>query len=71
MFFNMTSNDNFNQPSSTIEIQIQSGIDPWRTYSTMESNSGYISANLQEVAAMNPDCRVRAIDSNGRLIDML
>jgi hypothetical protein len=62
--------DNF-QGNGFVEIQIQKGVDHWRTYTTTNDDPSYISMLMMEVSQMNPEYRVRAIDSSGRLLDML
>jgi hypothetical protein len=54
-----------------VEIQIQKGVEHWRTYTTTNDDPGYISMVMMEVSQMNPEYRVRAIDNSGRLLDML
>jgi hypothetical protein len=54
-----------------VEIQIQKGVDQWRTYTTTNDDPGYISMIMMEVSQVNPEYRVRAVDNSGRLLDML
>lgn len=53
-------------------IQIQADFSGnWRTVSHVMNNSQYIAHAMKSVAKMHPTKRVRAVDSNGRLVDML
>ena len=53
-------------------IQIQADFSGnWRTVSHVMNNSQYIDHAMKSVAKMHPTKRVRAVDSNGRLVDML
>jgi hypothetical protein len=52
-----------------IQAQDQSGV--WRTYQSVQNNSQRILVAMQEVKSMLPMFRVRAVDSSGRLVDML
>jgi hypothetical protein len=52
-----------------IQAQDQSGV--WRTYQSVQNNSQRILVAMQEVKSMLPMFRVRAVESSGRLVDML
>jgi hypothetical protein len=53
-----------------VQIQIQdSGM--WRTVHITENQSQQVLINMRSIQARYPDKRVRAIDSDGRLIDLL
>lgn len=55
-----------------IEIQAQDETGNWRTYnSLMINNSQLILLAMKQLKEQFPDKRVRAIDQNGRLIDIL
>jgi hypothetical protein len=43
----------------------------WRTVHITQNLSQQVLLNMQSIQARYPDKRVRAIDSNGRLIDLL
>jgi hypothetical protein len=53
-------------------IQIQADFSGnWRTVSHVMNNSQYITHAMKSVSKMHPTKRIRAVDSNGRLVDML
>jgi hypothetical protein len=55
----------------TVQIQIQDGFN-WRTVQTiMDGNASVVNFSMQSVSRMHPNYRVRAIDANGRIVDML
>lgn len=53
-----------------IEIQIQDGGN-WRTIHITFNNSQMILNEMNNMKLRFPDKRVRAIDSNGRVVDMM
>jgi hypothetical protein len=54
-----------------IQIQADYGNGSWRTLNTVMNNAQYIAHAMKNVSKMHPAKRVRAVDSNGRLVDML
>lgn len=54
-----------------INIQLQDNTGNWRTYHTTMNNSQMILTEMRSLAARFPDCRVRAVDENGRVVDIL
>ena len=55
-----------------IDIQIQDETGNWRTYnSIMQNNSALIIMSMKQLKDQFPDRRVRAIDQNGRVVDIL
>jgi len=54
-----------------IQIQADYGNGSWRTLSTVMNNSQFIAHAMKNIAKMHPTKRIRAVDSNGRLVDML
>lgn len=55
-----------------IEIQIQDETGNWRTYNTIMLNSPpLIISSMKQLKDQFPDKRVRAIDQDGRVIDIL
>lgn len=53
-----------------IQIQVQiSGL--WRTYNLVQNNSQRIIMAMDELKRQFPEHRVRAVDSNGTLVDLL
>lgn len=57
--------------NSFIQIQADYGNGSWRTLSTVMNNAQYIAHAMKSVSRMHPTKRIRAVDSNGRLVDML
>ena len=56
--------------NDNVEIQIQdTGM--WRTVHVTQNESQQILTNMKSIAVRYPDKRVRAIDSDGRLIDLV
>ena len=54
-----------------VNIQLQDNSGMWRTYGNTVNNSQFILNEMQSLKNRYPNNRVRAIDSNGRMIDML
>ena len=60
----MFKNDN-------VEIQAQDGTGNWRTYSYALNNPQRIINEMRQLSNNYPNARVRAVDSNGRIVDIL
>ena len=54
-----------------IQIQADYGTGNWRTLSTVMNNDQYIAHAMKSIAKVHPTKRIRAVDSSGRLVDML
>jgi len=54
-----------------VEIQAQDTTGNWRTYHVTFNNSQRILSEMKSLKERHPDYRVRAIDQNGRVIDIL
>lgn len=55
-----------------VEIQVQDSTGNWRTYSVqMQNNSLMIQMAMKALKDQFPDQRVRAVDQDGRLIDVM
>ena len=56
-----------------VEIQAQDTTGNWRTYHTTSgvSNSQRILSEMQSLQDRYPTYRVRAVDQNGRVVDIL
>ena len=52
-----------------IQAQDKSGM--WRTYQTTQNQSQLILIRMQEIKNRYPDFRVRAVDKDGRVVDIL
>lgn len=58
--------------SEYVQIQVDmSGHGNWQTVSSTIQDAQYVAHQMKSVANMNPEKRVRAVDSSGRLIDLL
>jgi hypothetical protein len=57
--------------SEYIELQIQDITGNWRTYHATQNVPAMIVSGMQQLAVQHPDHRVRAINSNGRVVDIL
>jgi hypothetical protein len=54
-----------------VDIQLQDTTGNWRTFATTFNNSQMILIRMKELKDRYPDKRVRAIDKQGRLVDMM
>lgn len=54
-----------------VQIQAQDISGNWRTYQNVLNQPQRIFAAMKEVQRMFPNFRIRAIDTNGRVIDIL
>jgi hypothetical protein len=54
-----------------VQIQLQDTTGNWRTYHVTLNNSQYIISGMRSLASQFPNQRVRAVDMNGRLLDIL
>jgi hypothetical protein len=53
------------------DIQVQDTSKMWRTVERVTNDLQRIGYELQAIQRRYPDRRVRAVDNNGRLIDLL
>lgn len=54
-----------------VQIQLQDETGNWRTYQVTLNHSQYIISGMRSLQSQFPNSRIRTIDMNGRLIDML
>jgi hypothetical protein len=54
-----------------IQIQLQDLSGNWRTFSITLNNSQMILQEMHSLADRYPGQRVRAVDNNGRVVDIL
>ena len=54
-----------------VDIQLQDMTGNWRTIATTLNNSQMILIRMKELKDRYPDKRVRAVDKQGRLVDMM
>jgi len=54
-----------------IEIQVQDTTGNWRTYTITQNISALILEAMRSLKWQFPDQRVRAVDHNGRLVDLM
>lgn len=52
-----------------IQMQLHGGM--WRTYSTTVSDPQMYTHIMRQLAKTYPDKRIRAVDNNNRLLDMM
>jgi len=57
--------------SDNIQVQVQDDTGNWRTYQITTNNSQMIRSAMRQLKEQFPDNRVRAVDMDGRLVDML
>ncbi len=56
---------------SYVEVQLQDENGNWRTMAVTINDSQQIKARMDEVKRQFPGVRVRAVDRDGRLLDIL
>jgi hypothetical protein len=54
-----------------IEIQVQDTTGNWRTYSITQNISALITEAMRSLKWQFLDQRIRAVDRNGRLVDLM
>lgn len=54
-----------------IDIQLQDSTGNWRTYGNTINNSQRILSEMRSLQSRFPTFRVRAVDQNGRVVDIL
>jgi hypothetical protein len=54
-----------------VQIQAQDTTGNWRTYLIVANQSQRILSEMKSLQSRYPDYRIRAIDSDGRIIDIL
>ena len=54
-----------------IEIQAQDTSGMWRTYHVTMNDPQRIVAEMRSIQSRYPNYRVRAVDQNGRVVDIL
>lgn len=54
-----------------INIQLQQGTGNWVTYQTTTNNSFFIIQAMKQLSSRYPNSRVRAVDQDGRVVDIL
>ncbi len=54
-----------------IEVQLQDQTGNWRTYSVTQNISALIIEAMRSLKWQFPEQRVRAVDGNGRLMDLI
>lgn len=54
-----------------VDIQLQDQSGNWRTYHVTMNQPQLIISSMRELKARYPNYRVRAVDQNGRLVDLL
>jgi hypothetical protein len=65
------SNINNSTAFNNIELQTQDITGNWRTMHVTQNNSQMIISGMRQIASQFPDQRVRAVDSDGRIVDIL
>lgn len=54
-----------------IQIQMQDDFGLWLTYTRVSNNQSHVAIEMKNMARMHPKRRIRAVDSAGRVIDIL
>jgi formamidopyrimidine-DNA glycosylase len=54
-----------------VQIQLQDIMGNWRTYNITLNNSQMILSEMTQLANQFPGQRVRAVDMNGKIVDIL
>lgn len=60
-----------NKTMERIDIQLQDSSGVWRTYVNTLNNSQRILSEMRSLQSRFPNYRVRAVDQNGRVVDIL
>jgi hypothetical protein len=69
---NMTPAINYaNVINENVEIQLQDNLGNWRTCHVTTSESQRIVSGMKQLAEQYPNNRIRAVDSNKRIVDIL
>lgn len=55
----------------SVQIQLQDITGNWRTYSITINHSQMILSEMQQLSDRYPGQRVRAVDMNGKIVDIL
>lgn len=53
-----------------VEVQMQDPSGNWRTYSSSQNIPAIYRDNMRQLQWQFPDARIRAVDSNGRVVDI-
>lgn len=56
---------------STVQIQVQDQSGNWRTYAITGNHSLQILEGMRQLQWQFPNARIRAVDMNGRLVDIM
>lgn len=56
---------------NSIDIQLQDLSGNWRTFGQTVNNSQQILQEMKNLQSRYPNQRVRAVDQNGRIVDIL
>ena len=54
-----------------VEIQLQDDLGNWRTFNVTRNIPAMIVAGEKQLSAQNPGRRIRAVNSNGQIVDIL
>jgi hypothetical protein len=54
-----------------VQIQLQDTSGNWRTYHVTLNNSQMILSEMKQLSSRHPNQRVRAVDMDGRIVDIL
>jgi hypothetical protein len=54
-----------------VQIQLQDTTGNWRTYHITLNNSQMILSEMRQLASHFPNQRVRAVDMDGKIVDIL
>lgn len=54
-----------------VQIQLQDTSGNWRTYGVTQDNSQRVLSEMKQLSSRFPDQRVRAVDMDGKIVDIL
>lgn len=57
--------------NENVEIQLQDNLGNWRTFHVTTNESQRIVSGMKQLAEQYPNNRIRAVDSNKRIVDIL
>lgn len=60
-----------NLDSGMIEIQLQDDSGNWRTFHVTQNVSAMIIASMRQLSSQYPGKRIRAVNTTGRVVDIL
>ena len=54
-----------------VEIQLQDDLGNWRTFNVTRNIPAMVIAGMRQLSYQNPGKRIRAVNTNGQIVDIL